>query len=100
MKNLKKIYEVQFQYTTYNRLYVCTNDILKVESKLKDLNLNLSFKLDDESFSFDINRDLILVHNTSEISFDELPPSIQKEYINPPYQHLKESVLKNFRKQN
>jgi hypothetical protein len=99
-QDLKKIYEIKFQYTTYNKLYVCLDDVTKVESKLKELDLNLSFQLDDESFSLDINRDLILVHETNQLNLDDLSSSTRQDYFNSPDKQLKELVRKNLPTRN
>jgi hypothetical protein len=99
MKNdknvLKKLYEVRFQYTTYNRLYIHIDDIGKLENKLRDLNLNLSFRLDEESFDIEINRDLILVNQVNEVEFDELSQSTLEQFKNPFQIKIEESILKD-----
>lgn len=96
----KVFYEVKFQYTTYNRLYLVLHDGSQIEDKLKDLNLNLTFNLDEESFDFVINRDLILVHETNQLGFDELKESTQKSWFDLRDRHIERVFLKNLSPRN
>ena len=68
----KKIYEVKFEYTTYNKLYLVLDDEEKIESRLRDLDLSLTFKLDDELIDMNINRDLIFIRDKKEINVEDL----------------------------
>ena len=76
----KKIYEVKFEYTTYNKLYLLLDDEKKIESRIRDLNLNLTFKLDDELFDMNVNRDFIFIREKNEVDVEELNSYTQSRY--------------------